>query len=140
MDKPRPQSIPLASIPVTPAAEAVTKVRIARVVTRERCGSNLLLGASWLDPGEETNTWSSSTERDVGADDHWYGPVDETYFIVEGRFELDYASAADGDDDRGVLELQPHDCVYLAPGYHYRLRCTSAEPGFFVYSMTPSPQ
>ena len=89
-------------------------MRIARVVTRERCGSNLLLGASWLDPGEETNTWSSSDEPDVGADDHWYGPVDETYFIINGRFELDYEAAAAG-DDRGVLELTPHDCVYLAP-------------------------
>ena len=33
-------------------------------------------------------------ERDVGSDDHWYGPVDETYFIIDGRFELDYEAAA----------------------------------------------
>ena len=25
-------------------------VRIARLVTKKRCGSNLLLGASWMDP------------------------------------------------------------------------------------------
>ena len=60
MERPRPQVVPLASVPVIPADEAPTKVRIARLITRQRYGSNLLLGASWFDPGEETNLWSSS--------------------------------------------------------------------------------
>ena len=51
-DRPKPMVIPLEDVPVIPAEQAVTKVRIARIVTRKRCGSNLLLGASWLDPGE----------------------------------------------------------------------------------------
>ena len=51
--------MPLESVPPVPAEQAVTKVHIARLITRDRCGSNLLLGASWMDPGEETNTWSS---------------------------------------------------------------------------------
>jgi hypothetical protein len=46
MDRPRPQVVPLAAVPVVPADEAPTKVRIARLITRERHGSNLLLGAS----------------------------------------------------------------------------------------------
>jgi hypothetical protein len=45
MDRPRPQIVPLATVPVVPADEAPTKVRIARLVSRERHGSNLLLGA-----------------------------------------------------------------------------------------------
>jgi len=131
-DRPRPAKVPLASVPPTPAAEAVTKVRIARLITKERCGSNLLLGASWLDPGEVTNTWSSADEQDVGEGDHWYGPVDETYYIIRGRLELEW--------DEGVLELEPDDAVYLAPGWHYRLRCVGDEPAFFVYGMTPTPE
>ena len=57
--------IPLDSVKPIPAGQAVTKVRIARIVTKARCGSNLLLGASWMDAGEETNTWSSRAENDI---------------------------------------------------------------------------
>ena len=118
--------VPLDSVPPVPADEAVTRVRIARLVTKQRCGSNLLLGASWMDPGEETNTWSSRAENDVAPGDHWYGPVDETYFILTW--------------DDGVLDLSPNDAVYLAPGWTYHLKNVGDEPAFFVYSMTPTPE
>jgi mannose-6-phosphate isomerase-like protein (cupin superfamily) len=131
-DRPRPMVIPLADVPVTPADQAVTRVRIARIVTRERCGSNLLLGASWLDPGERSNTWSSREQDDMGPDDHWYGPVDETYFIIRGHLRLAW--------DEGVLELRPDDSVYLAPGWTYQLENVGSEPAFFVYGMTPTPE
>ncbi len=123
--------MPLASVPVIPADEAPTKVRIARLVTRERCGSNLLLGACWMDPGEHTNLWSF-TEADATAEgDKWYGPVDETYFVVRGRLRLTW--------DEGEFELGPDDGVYLAPGWTYRLENVGDEPAFFVYGMAPSP-
>jgi hypothetical protein len=130
--RPRPMVVPLASVPPTPAAEAVTKVRIARLITRKRCGSNLLLGASWLDPGEVTNTWSSAADDDAAPDGHWYGPVDETYFIIRGNLTLTW--------DEGELALGPDDAVYLAPGWHYRLENTGEEPAFFVYGMAPTPE
>lgn len=130
--RPTPMVVPLDSVPPTSAAEAVTKVRIARLVTRKRCGSNLLLGACWMDPGEETNTWSSREENDMSPGDHWYGPVDETYFIIRGCLRLTW--------DEGVLDLHPDDAVYLAPGWTYRLENVGDEPAFFVYSMTPTPE
>jgi mannose-6-phosphate isomerase-like protein (cupin superfamily) len=129
--KPRPQVVPLESVPVIPADEAPTKVRIARIVTRERCGANLLLGACWMDPGEETNVWSSEEEDRTAEGDHYYGPVDETYFIAQGRLRLTW--------DEGELEFGPNDAVYLAPGWTYRLKNVGDEPAFFVYSMVPSP-
>ena len=132
MDKPRPMVVPLHTVPPVPAAEAVTKVRIARLITKKRCGSNLLTGVSWMNPGEETNVWSSRDADDTGPGDHWYGPVDETYFIVRGRLELTW--------DEGVLELGPNDAVYLAPGWTYHLKNVGDEPAFFVYSMTPTPE
>ena len=131
-DRPRPMVIPLADVPVIPAAQAVTKVRIARIVTRKRCGSNLLLGASWLDPGEETNWWSSRDDDDVAEGDHWYGPVDETYFIIRGRLRLTW--------DEGHFDVGPDDSVYLAPGWTYHLKNIGDEPAFFVYGMTPTPE
>lgn len=131
-DKPKPMVVPLDSVPVIPADEAVTKVRIARIITRKRCGSDLLLGACWMDPGEETNTWSSREENDLGPDDHWYGPVDETYFIIEGQLRVE--------SDAGSFDLGPTDSFYLAPGWEYRLKNVGDVPAFFVYSMTPSPE
>jgi mannose-6-phosphate isomerase-like protein (cupin superfamily) len=131
-DRPKPMVIPLEDVPVIPAEQAVTKVRIARIVTRKRCGSNLLLGASWLDPGEETNWWSSRDDDDVAEGDHWYGPVDETYFIIRGRLRLTW--------DEGHFDVGPDDSVYLAPGWTYHLKNIGDEPAFFVYGMTPTPE
>jgi mannose-6-phosphate isomerase-like protein (cupin superfamily) len=131
-DRPKPMVIPLEDVPVIPAAQAVTKVRIARIVTRKRCGSNLLLGASWLDPGEETNWWSSRDDDDVAEGDHWYGPVDETYFIIRGRLRLTW--------DEGHFDVGPDDSVYLAPGWTYHLKNIGDEPAFLVYGMTPTPE
>ena len=51
MDRPRPAVIPLKSVPVIPADEAPTRVRIGRIVTQTEHGSNLLLGAAWMVPG-----------------------------------------------------------------------------------------
>lgn len=129
---PKPMVVPLDSVPPVSADQAVTKVRIARLVTKKRCGSNLLLGASWMDPGEETNTWSSRPDDDTTPGDHWYGPVEETYFIIKGRLRLTW--------DEGVLELSPNDAVFLAPGWTYHLKNVGDEPAFFVYSMTPTPE
>jgi mannose-6-phosphate isomerase-like protein (cupin superfamily) len=131
MEHPRPQIVPLDSVPVIPADEAPTKVRIARLVTRERHGSNLLLGACWMEPGEETNVWSFEPEDRTGEDDKYYGPVDETYFVVRGRLRLTW--------DEGELDIGPDDAVYLAPGWTYRLANVGDEPAFFVYGMAPSP-
>jgi mannose-6-phosphate isomerase-like protein (cupin superfamily) len=126
-----PEVIPLSAVPVIPAGEAPTKVRIARLVTRERCGSNLLLGACWMDPGEETNVWSFTDEDRTAEGDTWYGPVDETYFVVRGRLRLTW--------DEGELDIGPEDAVYLAPGWSYKLRNVGDEPAFFVYGMAPAP-
>lgn len=130
--RPRPAVIPLSEATVTPAASAVTRVRIARIVTRRRHGSDLLLGASWMDPGEQTNTWSSRADDDMAEGDHWYGPVDETYFIVRGRLRLTW--------DEGAFDLGPDDCVYLARGWTYHLENVGDEPAFFIYSMAPTPE
>jgi hypothetical protein len=131
MSKPVPRVVPLASVPVIPKEEAPTKVRIARLVTREGCGSNLLLGACWMDPGERTNVWSFEDEDRVEEGDKFYGPVDETYYVIRGRLRLSW--------NEGELDIGPDDAVYLAPGWRYELENVGDEPAFFVYGMAPSP-
>lgn len=131
-DKPVPCVVPLADVRPTPAEQAVTKVQIARLITMQRCGSNLMQGCAWMDPGEESNTWSSRDENEMGDGDHWYGPVLETYFIIKGHLQLTW--------DQGVLDLNPNDSVFLAPGWNYSLKNVGDEPAFFVYNMTPSQE
>jgi mannose-6-phosphate isomerase-like protein (cupin superfamily) len=131
MGRPRPQVVPLESAPVTPAAEAPTRVRIARMITRERQGSDLLLGACWMGPGEESSAWSFEEEDRTAPGDHWYGPRDEVYYVIRGRLRLSW--------DEGDLEVGPDHAVYLAPGWTYRLKNEGDEPAFFLYAMAPAP-
>ena len=131
-DKRIPTVVNMNSITTIPAEEAPTKVRIRRLVTRKANGSNLLLGVCFMDPGDETNVWSFKDQDETGADDKYYGPVDETYFVFRGNLELKW--------DEGILEIGPGDAVYLAPGYNYHLKNVGTEPAFFTYSMAPSPE
>jgi len=129
---PRPAKVDVDALDWTPQDAAVTKVRIKRLITRGRHGSELTQGVCIMDPGEQTNLWSSSAEPDTAAGDHWYGPVEETYFCLRGRLRLEW--------DEGVIDFGPMDSVYLAPGWHYRLKNVGEEQAFFVYNMYPSQE
>ncbi len=83
-------------------------------------------------PGEETNLWSSRQENDAGPGEHWYGPVEETYYCLKGRLTLAW--------DQGEIEFGANDAVYLAPGWHYRLKNSGQETAFFIYHMYPSQE
>ncbi|MFN3005073.1 cupin domain-containing protein [Mycolicibacterium wolinskyi] len=131
-ERQRPVVIPLSDVTPIPAAEAPTKVRISRIITRAEHGSNLTQGVCWMDPGEETNRWSSAAENDTEPGDHWYGPVDETYYIIAGTLRFTW--------DEDVVDLKPGDTVYLAPGWTYHLANVSDQPAFFVYNMTPAQE
>jgi mannose-6-phosphate isomerase-like protein (cupin superfamily) len=132
MKKPRPAKFHYGEIPWQPREAAPTKVRIRRLVTRGRHGSELKLGVCEMEPGEETNRWSSLPENDAGAGEHWYGPVEETYYCIRGHLTLTW--------DEGEIHFGPDDAVYLAPGWHYTLRNTGGETAFFVYNMYPSQE
>lgn len=133
MDRnPRPVHVKLAELTPVDAGSAPTKVRINRIITRAEHQSELTQGVCWMDPGEQTNRWSSRESFDPAEADHWYGPVDETYYVIRGRLRLTW--------DEGVFELGPDDTVYLAPGWTYHLENVGDEPAFFVYNMTPAQE
>ena len=132
MPTPKPTKIHKDAIDWRGAEEAPTKVRIRRLITRGRHGSELTLGVCEMEPGEETNLWSSRPENDAGPGEHWYGPVEETYYGIRGRLTLTW--------DEGTIEFGPDDAVYLAPGWHYRLKNTGDETAYFVYNMYPSQE
>lgn len=133
MDRnPRPVHVKLAELTPIDAASAPTKVRIKRIITRGEHQSELTQGVCWMDPGEQTNRWSSREAFDPNEAEHWYGPVDETYYVIRGHLRLTW--------DEGVFELGPDDTAYLAPGWTYHLENVGDEPAFFVYNMTPAQE
>ena len=129
---PRPAKIHFDAIPWRARDDAPTKVRIRRLITRGRHGSELTLGVCEMEPGEETNLWSSRQENDAGPGEHWYGPVEETYYCLRGQLTLAW--------DEGEIAFGANDAVYLAPGWHYRLRNSGSETAFFIYNMYPSQE
>ncbi len=133
MDRsPRPAHVKLNELTPLDANSAPTKVRIKRIITRAEHQSELTQGVCWMDPGEQTNRWSSREVFDPEEAEHWYGPVDETYYIIRGHLKLTW--------DEGVFDLGPDDTVYLAPGWTYHLENVGDEPAFFVYNMTPAQE
>jgi mannose-6-phosphate isomerase-like protein (cupin superfamily) len=129
---PKPAKIHRDDITWRERADAPTRVRIKRLITRGRHGSELTLGVSMLEPGDETNRWSSMPDDDAGPGEHWYGPVEETYYCIRGTLTLTW--------DEGVIEFGPDDAVYLAPGHHYHLRNNGSETAVIVYNMYPSQE
>ena len=129
---PRPIHVKLSDVTPVDANAAPTKVRICRIITRAEHQSELTQGVCWMDPGEETNRWSSHETFDASQAEHWYGPVDETYYIIRGNLRLTW--------DEGVFDLGPDDTVYLAPGWTYHLQNVGEEQAFFVYNMTPAQE
>jgi mannose-6-phosphate isomerase-like protein (cupin superfamily) len=132
MERVSPAVVPLESVPAVPKEQAPTKVRIARLVTNKRCGANLLLGVAWLDPGDKTNIWSTEERDTTLPGEHWYGPLEETYFVLRGRLRLTWTN--------GVLEFGANDAVYLAPGWRYQLENVGDEQAMLIYSFHPTPE
>jgi len=136
-----PAVVPHDTVAPIAAEQAPTKVRIARLITRERQGAGLLLGKAWMAPGERTNVWSFETDDSaVGPGDHHYGPVDEFYYVLSGTFRLSWARGAGAAGENGSAEFGPGDAVHLPPGWRYQLENIGTEPGAFIYGMAPPPQ
>ncbi len=129
---PNPAKIHHDAIPWWSAEDAPTKVRVRRLITRGRHGSELTLGVCTMDPGEESCRWSSMPENDARPGEHWYGPVEETYYCIRGELTLAW--------DEGEIEFSAGDAVYLAPGHHYQLKNSGGETAFLVYNMYPSQE
>lgn len=132
MSRPRPMVVPLQSVPPVPKEKAPTKVRIARLVTKKRCGSDLLIGVAWVEPGKKTNWWSTESDDNTNSDEHWYGPLDETYYVLRGRLRLAWSE--------GVLEFGAEDAVFLPAGWRYELENIGKDEACLVYSFYPTPE
>ncbi|MEA2268201.1 MAG: hypothetical protein QOD55_685 [Solirubrobacteraceae bacterium] len=128
---PVPRVVALDAVPVTPAHSWPENLDVANMITRGQHGSEVLLGAAWMEPGQFANPWSfEDDDPEIEGTTH-YGPTHETYFVLKGRIRLTW--------NGGELEAGPNDGVYLAPGFRYELSCIGDESAYFLWSMTPPP-
>lgn len=127
----QPRVVGLDDTPVIAPEDWPERVSVANMITKGQDGSNLLLGACWMNPGQEANPWSfENSDPEVPGVTH-YGPVDEVYFVIKGNLRLTW--------QEGSLEMGPDDAVYIAPGWSYALKNVGDDVAFFLWAMTPAP-
>jgi mannose-6-phosphate isomerase-like protein (cupin superfamily) len=128
---PVPTVVALAAVPITPADSWPENLDVANMITGGEHGSEVLLGAAWMEPGQVANRWSFKDEDPQIQGMTHYGPTHETYFVLRGRLRLTW--------DGGELEAGANEAVYLAPGFNYELSCIGTAQAYFLWSMTPPP-
>jgi mannose-6-phosphate isomerase-like protein (cupin superfamily) len=102
---------------------------VARLIDRERCGSELLMGVEWFAPGETTK-WSFEAQDNTDPDEEWFGERHETYYVLAGRLRLEW--------DGGAVEFGARDGVHIPPGHRYRMESLGPETAEIVYAIAPS--
>lgn len=121
-----PTVVPLASVRPRRRNEDYD---VARLIDRARCGSELLMGVEWFEPGETTK-WSFEAQDRSDADEEWFGERHETYFVLAGRLRLSW--------DGGAVEFGAGDGVHIPPGNRYRMESLGPETARIVYAIAPS--
>lgn len=118
-----------ATAPLEDAASPVA-IRLTRLITRANSGSDLMMGVAEMRPGECSAWFSFAAEEPVGGGETWYGPIDETFFVVRGRLRLEW--------DAGTVEAGPQEAIHCPPGRSYRMVNPGAEASFIVYAIAPA--
>lgn len=101
---------------------------VARLIDRQSCGSELLMGVEWFPVGM-TTSWSFETEDDGKGE--WFGERDEAYFVLSGRLRLSWAAGES-------VEFGAGDAVHIPPGRRYTMESIGGETARVVYAITPS--
>ena len=100
---------------------------IYRMITKSREGSqNLLLGYVTFEPGSDWHDFA-------------YTHLDEVYYVLKGRMELQWSEKPQGYEwsDENRVEFKEGQAVFLPPGVRYRERCVGKEAAVFICVITP---
>lgn len=118
-----------ATTPLEGAASPVA-IRLTRLITRANSGSGLMMGVAEMQPGERSSRFSFAAGNDAEAGEAWYGPIDETFFVVRGRLRVEW--------DGGAVEAGPNESIHCPPGRKYRMVNPGTEASFIVYAIAPA--
>jgi enoyl-CoA hydratase len=118
------------AVPLLEGKSSPVGIRLSRMITRENTGSRLMFGIAQMAPGEQSHVFSFCEDDDTTPDEVFYGPVDETFFVVRGKLRVEW--------DAGAVEAGPEESIHLPPGRKYRMINPGAEDAFIVYALAPA--
>lgn len=125
-----PRVFTMAATPSLEGAASPVAIRLTRLVTKANSGSGLMMGVAEMKPGERSSRFSFAARDDAGPGEAWYGPIDETFFVVRGRLRIEW--------DGGAAEAGANEAIHCPPGRKYRMVNPGEEPSFIVYAIAPA--
>lgn len=129
MSKLLPVIVPLNSREVVPGSQNKINMTLARTLTHSEHGSNIMVGVSWMEPGEQSHWWSTETEAPAEGGFHHIGPVHEFFYLIDGHCTIDWNGEK--------LAFGPGDTVFFAPEWRYRITNTGTTKATLVYASNP---
>lgn len=125
-----PRLFTMAGAPALEGPASPVAIRLTRLITRANSGSGLMMGVAEMRPGKRSRQFSFAHENDAAPDEAWYGPIDETFFVVRGRLRIEW--------DGGAVEAGPSEAIHCPPGRKYRMVNPGDEASFIVYAIAPA--
>ena len=125
-----PHVFTMAATPALEGAASPVAIRLTRLITRANSGSDLMMGVAEMQPGERSAWFSFAPEKPAGTGEAWYGPIDETFFVVRGRLRVEWQG--------GAVEAGPQEALYCPPGRRYRMINPGEDASFIVYAIAPA--
>ena len=108
-----PPVIPMNAVPLLEGDSSPVGIRLSRMITQKNTGSRVMFGVAQMAPGERSRLFSFREHDDTVEGEAYYGPIDETFFVVRGRLRIEC--------DDGELEAGPQESIHLPPGNKYRM-------------------
>jgi hypothetical protein len=100
-----------------------------RILSRKDCGTDLLVGTTWVDPHLDLGEYGNGVAGKQG-----YGPADYLYYVIRGGLRV--VCSRDGQESV-TFDLKADEAIYLAQGWTYAITNPCAEPAYILYVMTP---
>jgi enoyl-CoA hydratase/carnithine racemase/mannose-6-phosphate isomerase-like protein (cupin superfamily) len=129
-EKPAPRKIGMNDVPLLEGETSPVSIRLSRMITRANTGAGVMMGVAQMHPGERSKVFSFLESGADGPDEKWYGPIDETFFVVRGQLRVEW--------DGGAVEAGPQEMIHCPPGRKYRMVNPGAEASFIVYAIAPA--
>jgi mannose-6-phosphate isomerase-like protein (cupin superfamily) len=123
-----PTVIPLASAAVVERAESPIAMKLSRTLTAAEHGSKIMVGVSWMEPGEKSAVWSTETTP-TDAEAHHVGPIHEFFYLIEGDCTVWWEDEA--------MPFRANDTFFFAPEWWYRIENTGDRRAVLIYATTP---
>lgn len=100
--------------------------RVARLLTREGVGADLLFGMAWLPPGESMTFDLRDWKAHNGVEPQ------EAYLLLEGQLEISW--------DEGECRVEEGQLAYFHHGRSYTVTAPGPDETVWAYTVVPPPR